>query len=474
MSREHPSLIRALVWRIVFVSLVFLALILTIFQSRIQMTAQSLFQKALSEEAESIVARLTAEPNGRIGFLPLSSSEDVPSIVLYRVTDGAGRMLFESPDLPPDLPPAVGLRGEKLQGDTNIVGRATDSIDYFTIDPPILSSRWIGATLTTEVGGQRVYVQAFEDLDERGVVLDDLVRDFFAQVGWLLIPFVGMLLIVNILSIFMGLRPLTRVSRMAAEIGPETSGSRLPEEGQPIELVPLIRSVNRALERLDEGFQMQRQFTADAAHELRTPLAVLNARLDTLTDDKAVAALRQEIAVMSRLVGQLLRIAQLDSLDLGTMEMVDLHAIAVDVASALAPLALKNGRSIAVGGAEGPIWVRGDPEALSQAIRNLIENALRHTPKGTTVEIELGYDRAVRVIDSGPGVAPEDRASVFQRFWRAHRGSGGAGLGLAIVAKVAETHGGTIDVEDRASGGAAFVLRLPPPDATTTMSRKAS
>jgi signal transduction histidine kinase len=472
VSKKHPSLLRVLGWRLTVASAVFLALILLTLQSRVETAAQSLFNHALEEEAESIVARLTDEPNGEIGFLPLGSGEEASSIILYRVIDKDGRILFESTGLPPGLPPNAGMpRNFQFDGGGDHV---KGPMNFFSLGPPDLHHNWNGATLITQINGMRVFVQVFEDLDERGVLLDDLVREFFFQVGWLSIPFVGLLLIVNLVSIWTGLRPLTRVSRMAAEIGPETIGRRLPEEGQPRELVPLIRSVNRALERLDRGFQMQRQFTADAAHELRTPLAVLSAHLDTLGDGKALVALRQELAVMSRLVGQLLRIAQLDSLSLGGLETIDLHQIAVDAASALAPLALKNGKWIAVGGVERPVWVRGDTEALSQAIRNLIENALAHSPKGTTVEIQVDADRTVRVIDSGPGVAPDNRALIFQRFWRADRRSGGAGLGLAIVAKVAETHGGTINVEDAPMGGAVFVLRLPSPDEAITIDRHQS
>ena len=472
MSKKHPSLLRVLGWRLTATSAVFLALILFTLQSRVQMTAQSLFNYALEEEAESITARLKNEPDGAIGFLPLGSGEEASSIILYRVVDKDGRILFESPDLPSDLASIAGVprNVQFVRGGDHVKG----PIEFFSLGPPDIRHNWDGATLTTQINGAPVFVQVFEDLDERGVLLDDLVREFFVQVGWLLIPFVGLLLVVNLVSIWAGLRPLTRVSRMATEIGPESTGRRLPEEDQPRELLPLIRSVNRALERLDRGFQTQRQFTADAAHELRTPLAVLSAHLDTLSDSKAVAALRQEVAVMSRLVGQLLRIAQLDALSLGAFETVDLHQIAVGAASALAPLALKNGKSIAVGGAERPVWVRGDTEALSQAIRNLIENALTHSPKGTTVEILVDADRTIRVIDSGPGVPPDNRALIFQRFWRADRRSGGAGLGLAIVAKVAETHGGTINVEDAPTGGAAFVLRLPSPNEAITIDRQAS
>lgn len=469
MSDRHPSILRVLGWRLAFVSLVFLLLAVAVLQSKLQTAADELFHHALEDEARSVSARITHDQSGAIGFLPLNQRDQGTSIIRYRVLNERGDVLFASADPRMDaiLPKALS---EQARAAIEAGGEAEGEVRFFRFEPPVSRNRILVAMLGMPVGERHLVIEVFVNLDDRGVLLDDLVSDFFVQVGWLLIPFVALLLAVNLLSVWSGLRPLTRVSRMAAGIGPRTTARRLPEEGQPSEILPLIQSVNRALERLDEGFQMQRQFTADAAHELRTPLAVLSAHLGTLGDAKAVASLRQEVAVMSRFVGQLLRIAQLDSLSLDIEALVDLHEIAVEAASSLAPLALQAGKSIAVTGVEDPVPVHGDSEALGQAIRNLIENALTHTPKGTTVEIEIGADRSVRVTDAGPGVSPEHRKLIFQRFWRADRRKGGAGLGLAIVAKVAETHGGTIHVEDGPSGkGATFVLQLPPPKPEATM-----
>jgi signal transduction histidine kinase len=456
--KGHPSILKVLGWRLLLVSLVLLVLVVSLIQSRVETTAQTLFRQALEEEARSIAARLTIGVDGQPSMLQLGSPSDARTVIHYRVLDAAGRELFASPGLPSDLPPPQPLPSAAASAPDEDL----PSIDFFSFGETRTGHRLMGATLTTRFMGKPLQVQVFEDLDARGVVIDDLVRDFFAKIGWVLVPFVVALFVVNILTIWAQLRPLTKLSRLAAEIGPETTGRRLPEDGQAREVLPLIRSINRALERLDHGFQVQRQFTADAAHELRTPLAVLSAQLDTLGESAPIAALRQEVAGMSRLVAQLLRIAQLDALGHGLSSRFDLHAVTVETASALAPLALKAGRSIAVVGSEGPIWARGEPEAIAQAVRNLVENAIAHTPRGTTVEIELGADRSVKVSDSGPGVPPALREQIFRRFWRADRRTEGAGLGLAIVAKVAETHGGTVHVEESAMGGAAFVLRLPP------------
>jgi len=126
-------------------------------------------------------------------------------------------------------------------------------------------------------------------------------------------------------------------------------------------------------------------------------------------------------------------------------------------------LFLPGGKTIALTGATGPVWVHGNAEALFRAVRNLVENSIRHTPAGVSIEVELTEDGVVRVADDGPGVPESDREAIFRRFWRRDRGSTeGRGLGLAIVSRVAEAHDGSITVEDRPGGGAVFTLRLMP------------
>jgi signal transduction histidine kinase len=166
---------------------------------------------------------------------------------------------------------------------------------------------------------------------------------------------------------------------------------------------------------------------------------------------------------MGRLVGQLLSVAQLEALDVAAYETADLHAIAVDVAGSLAPLALRRSRAVAVTGTAGQALVHGNAEALRQAVRNLVENALQHTPPGTTVEVAVTGAPALQVIDRGPGVPAADRERLFERFWRGRRSGEGAGLGLAIVARIVAAHGGSLAVDDAPGGGARFTIRLPRP-----------
>jgi signal transduction histidine kinase len=199
------------------------------------------------------------------------------------------------------------------------------------------------------------------------------------------------------------------------------------------------------------------------AHELRTALSIVRARVDSLEPGAVRDALRVDLIKMTRTVNQVLDIADLENFVVASDARADLHEVCAEAVSFMAPLAFETFKTIALTGEPGPVWVRGQSEALFRAVRNLVENAIRHTPAGVSIEVEVQADGTVRVLDDGPGVPEADRASIFRRFWRRDRARGdGRGLGLAIVARVVEAHEGSVTVEDRPGGGAVFTLRLRP------------
>lgn len=291
-------------------------------------------------------------------------------------------------------------------------------------------------------------------------IIDGLTTQFLGAAIWLLLPCGLLMLGVSVVTLRNGLRPLTQASAAAAAIRPGDTGSRLPAEALPREIIPLVMAVNDALNRLEHTIATQRSFMAQAAHGLRTPLAVLTARIDSMAETSDVQGLRHDIDRMSRLVAQLLRMARLESLPLDLSETVDLHDVAREAIASLAPLAVGKNIELALTGA-APLTITGNRAALVLALVNLIENALGFAPPGTVVEVELCSPPAILVLDHGPGISPKDERRLLEPFERGMNAKeGGAGLGLAIVSAIAAAHKGQLRLTSRQNGGTKAKLNL--------------
>ncbi len=221
-----------------------------------------------------------------------------------------------------------------------------------------------------------------------------------------------------------------------------------------------VTDILRAERMRREQEERQRAFVADVAHELRTPLAVFRTKLDNLGEDATSAALRKDVDVMTRMVSQMLNFARYEVFQPEANESADLGRVCAAVAAQLAPIAVREERSIEVLVDGGPVIVRGSETALEQAVRNLVENAVRHTPKGTIVTVSVTEEPAIHVLDHGKGVSVERRRQIFQRFGRADRRGDGAGLGLAIVKRIVDAHSAEVNVADGPDGGADFCIRF--------------
>jgi signal transduction histidine kinase len=229
------------------------------------------------------------------------------------------------------------------------------------------------------------------------------------------------------------------------------------------EMKRLRDAAEDAKRQAERSLEQQRRFTAGAAHELRTPLAVLRARLDGVEASAARSALQGDVDRMARLVEQLLAVARLEA---GLVEMtdgVDLCAVAREAVARLFPLACAKGKSIELDAPSNgeTITVRGDAFALEDALCNLIDNALRYTPADGTVTVAVGNDATVEVRDHGPGVPENLLPHIFEPFVHGLERRGAAGLGLSIVAETAALHGGKVAAANAPQGGAVFRLELP-------------
>jgi signal transduction histidine kinase len=414
---------------------------------------ESLQSWAMRQEAESVAHHLVLRPDGKWSLdLPAglrSQFSEAYGRYAYAVLDDAGGVLFSSrKDGAPIFP------DDDRGADLAFLETQRDGRTIF------------GASIQKEADGHIVWVQVGEDLGHRGVLVNDVVANFYERVGWITVPILLVLLATDIVIFRRAVQPLLVVSKRAEQIGPAHIDVRLPVDDIPREIRPLVAAVNRALDRLEQGFRRQREFTADAAHELRTPLAVLRTKIETLPDRCVAAALERDVEGMSRVVSQLLDAAEIETLVVASSDVADLRAVCAGVAEFLAPLAIAQAKSVSLLAPERPVPINGNTETLSRAIRNLVENALKHTPRGTDVEIIVGEDASVAVRDHGAGIPEAKREVIFERFWRRDlRGSGGAGLGLSIVKRIMDAHGGTVTVADAPSGGAQFLLRLAPIDA---------
>ena len=310
-------------------------------------------------------------------------------------------------------------------------------------------------------------IQVAQPLSERG-------RLALAAAWRTLIPFLVALPLMGFLIwrlVGRELRFLESTAQAIARRTPEAlepiAGGEIPEEIQP-----LVAALNGLLGRLGSALTQQRHFIADAAHELRTPLTALRLQLqlaeraqDASERAKAHGMLREGIARATRVVEQLLALARQDpDAPVEGEAPVDLAELARSVADAQAPAAEAKGLSLAVD-APGPVVVQGERDALRALLENLVDNAIRYTPSGNvTVRAGIDGDPFLEVEDTGPGIPRAERERVFDRFYRGEATAGsGSGLGLAIVRRIAQRHGGEVQLLDSSAGTGLRVRVIFPP-----------
>lgn len=238
-------------------------------------------------------------------------------------------------------------------------------------------------------------------------------------------------------------------------------GSRLSANHLPLEVAPLVTAVNDALKRLDDGYSRHQRFVADAAHELRTPIAILNTRLESLPAGPEKTRLLEDSARLATLAEQLLDIQRFDQCR-NPFERVDLVPVARNVAADLAPLAIAAGYELSLDTAIDRVETLGDRAALERALTNLVQNAIQHGGRRGTITIHVGSAATIDVTDEGDGIPADQRTRIFDPFYRLAPLDRGAGLGLNMVREIARLHGGHVSVLDGPKGGACFRLTLPP------------
>jgi len=389
-------------------------------------------------DAERRVVGVNLPPGDAVGF------DDFFANLKFRVLDAAGQVVASSEQ----------DRGSLLPGRP-----VAEQAGFFGVVPVDGRDFYVGAWQRDVHGKPYVLQLARSDrfellareavtpaITDTVILLGTLSALIFAVAGGLAVRSV--------------LRPIRAAEQAARRVGGRNLAARLPEDRLPAEIRPLVQAFNGVLQRLERAFQEQERFIANAAHELKTPLALARARVEAgLGDESDRARLLRDLDTMGRQVQQLLQLAQVA--DPQALRVAPVQPLEV-IREALHQLAFKAHRDDVTLHLQEPadaVQIEADAGALFILVKNLVENALDFSPPGSEVRVALD-EAGFRVDDHGPGVPAEHRAQVFERFWRAPgQARPGSGLGLALVSEIAVAHGWSVRCEQAAGGGASFRVR---------------
>jgi two-component system sensor histidine kinase TctE len=373
--------------------------------------------------------------------------------IYYRVIGPTGEYITGEPDLPPPESDAERVSYE----DATYLGK---SIRIVAVRVPVRPGSGKGSVIVQVAEPITVRLSSARDILLR-MMLPQLVLIYFAAV-----------------AVWYGVRRgLTALTRLRREIEGRSDRdlSPLPEAMSPREIQPLIYAMNDLLRRLSNTLAAQQRFVTDAAHQLRTPVAGIKTQTELalrMTDpaeqQKALQQLHTATENLSRLIHQLLALARSepDAQSAHTLERVDLNREMREATGEWVPRALQRNIDLGFEGTDAPVIVQGNAFLLREMLGNLLDNAIRYSPAGSHVTVEVSCEEryaVLRVEDNGSGIAPEDRTHVFERFYRVlGTEADGCGLGLAIVREVAEGHGATVSLGDGTTGrGIAVHVRFP-------------
>lgn len=411
--------------------------------------------KSIAEQTHSLEGEIQVD----IPYAAFEMFEDKAQERIYHaVLAASGELVTGYPDLRPPSPPLEG--GEITLFDMDYRGAA--------IRVGAMTKRLYDPAL---VGGDAVTIVFGETTESRTALARELFLDSMRR-QLALVGLGGVLVFITIGTAF---RPLLKL-RDTIRGRSEEDLTPVRADEVPSEVGPLIDAINHHMERLSAMLVARRRFLADAAHQIRTPLAVLTTQAEVGLRQSDVAEMRSTFASLlvsirgaRRLANQMLSMSRAEAVD-GVSEdraLVELGQIAREVALDLAPLALQKRIDLAFEGAERHLILQGNAAMLREMIANLIDNAIRYGPPGSSVLVAVagwGDEAVVSVTDQGPGIPESERENVFKRFYRilGHADTEGSGLGLAIVREICWAHGGTITLKDGDDGcGLCVEVELP-------------
>lgn len=391
-----------------------------------------------------------------------------PSLVrldrLVQIVDAQGDVLARSANLGTTrLPSSPVLLGRLAQGET-----VFETLQNFSEEP----LRMVSLPVHTEPGAPPLVIQVAGSLDDVNRILESAVVLFVGLAIALLLA-VGTAGAMLTQRVF---RAIDNIVKQARRIGDNNLDERLPHPGTSDDIGKLVDTLNDMLDRLEHAFDMQRRFTADASHELRSPLSRLRTELEvTLRRERSreeyVETLHscvEEVGRLTQMVEELLMLARLDAgQDQGMQEAMPVAELVRACVQRVTPAAQDRGIVLTTQpGTHQPVQIARAPAAL--ALTNLLDNAVKFSPAGTAVEIAWSTehgDAILQVSDHGPGLPAAELPHIFERFYRGARARAsetpGTGLGLALSQAIVQAHGGRIDVANALEGGLIFRISLP-------------
>jgi two-component system sensor histidine kinase TctE len=456
------SLRRTLLWRLALTLLVIGVLSAVIAYRTALAEANMAHDRTLLASARAIAERIDVIKGRVVVDVPYVALDtfqiDTRGKIFYRVLDPQGRFVSGESDIP--AMPADAPRSEDYP-----------ALVHF-YDAPYLGRRLrIAALWQPVIEGQRsgmALVQVGETLEMR----DDMARRLLIATLWQQALTITAAMGLLMLTVAATLRPLKRLQQRIEE---RNAASLAPMSGAdlPIEIQPLVQTLNQYLEKLRLVLESQKQFLDDASHQLRTSLSLVKGHVDQRSrspENTDLSDIRAAIDKTVRLTNQLLMLARTGDRDaqtflLGRMQRIDVVSVCRDMCAEWYLAARQRQLDLGLSGPEGPAWVMGDSSMLRDMLSNLLDNAVRYTPAGGVVAVCVESGAAVHTIlvdDSGPGIRAQDRERAFARFVRLGGTSvPGSGLGLAIVRQVCEAHQGAVELDTSETGGLRVRITLP-------------
>ncbi|NLS16379.1 HAMP domain-containing histidine kinase [Rhizobium sp. P40RR-XXII] len=451
MSASQPSLRWRLVLRLSVLQAIFLTVLALLIIAALWMTGSFISLQPEDETIDAIAQSIARDQDGTLMLknTPALAARrvDLPGL-WFVVRDRGGASITDG-----SVPLAYANVGGALDG----IGQARFGSNLGESIAPAARLQWVGSP-----AGEVQVLTGVDGSVSTVRVLTAVSIVFFSALLPLLIVTAIATMVAAPLVVRRAFSSLDSAVSRAGQIDINRQGTRLPVDDVPREILPLVEAVNDALGRLDEGYERQKRLFAHLAHEWRTPVAILQTRLDGLPSGPLKERIFEDTVRLATLAEQFLDLQRLNHrFEPAAINLVE---VAQHVVSELAPLAIAANYEPCFIKDEDVVEILGDRAALERAVANLVQNAIQYGGRNGRITVHVGRSTGITVADEGRGIPPEERNRIFEPFYRLQGHGKGFGLGLNLVQEIARLHGGRVVVLEGPTGGAAFRLSFPVAD----------